>query len=335
MSINAFYSAEVISTGLPQSVPISTSLEAGFAFVRAKNITAYSATSPSATLPVETVLYPNASDTATVGSGISTANALVPVSFTSGGLSVSQTSPMATGSAIAVTSITAANPAVCTCASTASLSSGQVVWIKYATGMQQIAQMPFTIEVLSPTTFSLPYLDASGFASAATAASVVPVINYGSAVAPFTGFITAISASNGQTLVTTSVAQTLQVGQMFQFSVPTLFGGMQKLNLNTGKYAPSNLGGYEVVAYDSSTNTATFNVNSSGFGAFAFPSNATVLTQPGGIIQQAQIGTSGTYWGILTDVGSRNTSTWYVNLGSSVCGRVGDVIELEYGWLAN
>ena len=335
MSINANYSAEVISTGLPQSIPISTGLGSGFAFVNVQNTTGYSATSPSSTLALRTKYLPNSSNTATVGDGLSTANALVPVSYTTTGISVSQSTPLMSGTPIAVTSITAANPAVCTCASTASLTSGQVVWVQYATGMQQIAQMPFTISVLSATTFSLPYLNASGFGSAATAASVVPITNYGSAISPFAGVITSIASSGTQTLVTTSVAQTLQVGQMFQFSVPTLFGGMQALNENSGRYAASNLGGYEVVAYNSATNTATFNVNSSSYGSFAFPSNATVLTQPAGIIQPAQIGTSGTYWGVLTNVGSQNTSSWYITLGSAVCGRSGDVLEIEYGWLGN
>lgn len=335
MSINAFYSAEVISTGLPQSIPISTSLGAGYAFVNVKNTTGFSATGLTTTLPVDVAFYPNGSNAATIGSGVSDTDVLVPVSIAANGLSVGVTAPMTTGTPIVVTAITAANPPVLTCDSTADLTSGQSVWVAYATGMQQIAQMPFTIEVIDATTFSFPYLDASGFAAPSTGAAVVPIVNYGASESPFSGVITAIGSSGDNTLVQTSVAQELQVGQMFRFSIPTVYGGMQELNQNSGRYSPSNLGGYEVVAYDEATNTTTFNVNSTGYAPFAFPSNAVVLTQPAGIIQSAQIAISGTYWGSLSNVGSQNTTTWYINLGSAVCGREGDVLQVTYGWLGN
>lgn len=333
MSINAFYGVEVISTGVPQSIPMATSMEGGQAFIAVRNVTGHSATGLSSTLPVATEFYPNGSDGATFGYGINNSGALVPVSLTSGGISVGTTAPMQSGTPIAITAITAANPAVVTCADTSSLSSGQDVWIAYATGMSQIAQMPFTIEVLSGTTFSLKYLNASGFSSPATVGSVVPLINYGAATNPFTNFITSISSVGLQTEIVFSVAQNFQVGQMIQVYVPTNFGGMQELNLNTGQYSPSNLGGYQITAVNASTNTVTINVNSSSFGAFAFPSNAVALVQPAGIIQSAQASISGTYWGNLTDVGSRNTNTWYLNLGSAVCGRNGDVLQITYGWL--
>lgn len=335
MTINAFYSVEVTSTGAPQSISVGTGLDSGTPFINVKNLTAYSATAPSATLPVEVQFFPNSSVTDTVGSGISPTDTLVPLSLSSGGISVGSTIPMTTGTPLAITSITAANPAVVTCASTASLAGVSAVWVSYATGMQQIAQMPFSITVIDATTFELTYLDASGFAAPATAGVVVPITNYGSAVSPFTGAITSIVSSGTQTLVQTSVAQNFQVGQMYQFSIPSLYGGMQQLNLNTGRYTPSNLGGYEVTAYDAATNTITLNVNSSQMGAFAFPSNATVLTQPAGIVQSAQISLSGTYWGSLSDVGSRNTATWYINLGTAVCGRSGDILQITYGWLGN
>lgn len=334
MSINAFYATQVVSTGVPQSIPMGTTMESGTSFICVRNVTGYSATGLASTLPVAVEYYPNG-EPVTFGSGINTSGALVPVSFATNGISVGTSAPMQTGTPIAITAITAANPAVATCADTSSLSSGQVVWVAYSTGMQQIAQMPFTIEVLSGTTFSLKYLDASGFANAATVGSIAPVINYGAAINPFTNVITSIVSSGTQTVIKFSVAHNFQVGQMLQVSVPTLFGGMQDLNLNTGQYAPSNLGGYQITAVDVTANTVTIDVNSSTFGAFAFPANSSVLIQPAGIIQPAQASISGTYWGNLSDVGSRNTNTWYLNLGSAVCGRNGDVLEITYGWLGN
>lgn len=332
MTINAVYSTVATATGAPLTVAASTQPT----WVKVTNMTlfGYSGTS---LLPLVSMadFSTSVSDSSTKAlTTAATAPGVAQAVFSSNGISVGNSAEVATGSVLTITGITNASPAVVTTATAHGLQSGDVVWISSATGMQQIAQMPFTVTVLTSTTFELSFLDASGFASAATGGSCVQIMNYGAGIFPMTGVITKIIGGS-TTQVQFSVAQAMEVGQMFTFKISSLFGGMLGLNQNLGIKQTSNLGGYEVISYNAATNTATFNVNSTGMGAFAFPSNAITAVQPAGIIQPAQAAPTGTYWSVLTNVGISNNSTQYILLGSSVCGRAGDTLLIEYGWSAN
>ena len=117
-------------------------------------------------------------------------------------------------------SITAANPAVITTTTAHGLTSGNVVIFEglfqtSTTGMPQINGIPFTVTVLSTTTFSIPW-DASG--SAYTAFNTATSTNntgawkqvlYPYLYFPGTTFISAITAPGGTTPVLGTVVLVL------------------------------------------------------------------------------------------------------------------------------
>ena len=170
----------------------------------------------------------------------------------------------------AITSITAANPAVVT--QTNTYSNGDVIRIYNTTGMLQIGGMDFQISSVSGsgyTLLGLPATASNGFAAAATAGNTRRISTYG-AVEPESIFITNISQATSA-VVSTSVDPSLHyvVGMKIYFSVPGSFG-MKEINGLTGTItavnavsATSNIGAYNV----------TVNIDSSAFTAFAFPAS--------------------------------------------------------------
>jgi hypothetical protein len=63
----------------------------------------------------------------------------------------------------AISAITQANPAVVTAASTANMTSGESVTITGVTGMVEITDGPYIVNVLNATTFELTGIDSTGF----------------------------------------------------------------------------------------------------------------------------------------------------------------------------
>jgi hypothetical protein len=63
----------------------------------------------------------------------------------------------------AISAITQANPAVVTAASTANMTSGEAVTIAGVTGMVEITEGPYIVNVLDGTTFELVGIDSTGY----------------------------------------------------------------------------------------------------------------------------------------------------------------------------
>lgn len=161
-----------------------------------------------------------------------------------------------------VTAITAANPAVVTVASHG-YSVGDKVRFSNMTDMNQISGIEFEITAVTTNTFTLGFLDASGFAAPETSASVR---RYPQEIEVLPGgrFITSISQA-ASAVVEFSVLHQYKVGDVLYFRVPSEFG-MVEMDKLQGK----------VTAIDittANTSTVTVDINSSGFTAFAFPAD--------------------------------------------------------------
>jgi hypothetical protein len=213
------------------------------------------------------------------------------------------------GSLVATgTAITAANPAVVSDANTPNL--GDIVRVYNTTGMMQIAGMDFSVTAVNPgTSYTLGYLDASGFGAAATNVDyrIIPSAYY----SPSKRFITKITQASSA-VITMSVAHDYVVGDKIRINVPDEFG-MTEINGLLG----------EITAV--STSTITVDIDSSAFTAFAFPTSA--------------VAASGVSFPFVNTVGEvatkfdnslRNTGYYALKLGSSVVGSNSDVMD----WMA-
>jgi hypothetical protein len=198
-------------------------------------------------------------------------NAINASLITTGGFTYYTSYPIP-GPAKVGTAITNANPAVVTIAAHG-FTNGQKVILTNTTGMLQIAGMQFTVDNVTTNTFQLDGLNASGFATAATAVTARTIAPF-MPVEPETLFITAISQANSA-VVTTSIYHNYVVGMEVHFSVPASFG-MTQINQLTGIITA--VGNVNSPTLSTSTNTFTVNINTSAFSPFAFPASALVPT---------------------------------------------------------
>lgn len=206
------------------------------------------------------------------------------------------------------TAITAANPAVVSDANTPNV--GDIVRIFNTTGMFQIAGMDFTVTAVTPgVSYTLGYLDASGFAAAATNADyrVIPAKYY----TPYRRHITKITQA-ANAVITFGVTHNFVVGDKVRINVPDAYG-MTQINGLLG----------EITAV--STSTITLDIDSSAFSAFAFPTSAIAAS-----------GVSFPFVNIVGEVATkfdnplRNTGYYAMKLGTSVVGSNTDVMD----WMA-
>jgi hypothetical protein len=184
-------------------------------------------------------------------------------------------------------SISKANPAVITTTTNHGLTSGQVVMFEglfqtSTTGMPQINGIPFTVTVVSATTFSIPWnTNQSNYTAFNTSTSTGNIGSYKQVLYPYlyfpgTTFISAITTGATTTIVTTD-AHNLREGQEVAFRIPTAWGTTQLNSLPNTLVPGSPVYGYVVSVTD--YKTVVVNINSSAFTAFN--SNPTVASVPG------------------------------------------------------
>ncbi len=161
----------------------------------------------------------------------------------------------------AITSITAASPAVVT--QTNTYSDGDILQFYGTTGMLQISGMNFQISTTSGSGYTLIGLRAAGFAFAATAGFTRRISKY-AAVEPQFLYVTEITKAT-QAVVRCSVdpTQYYVVGMKVHFSIPYSFG-MVEMNQLTGT----------ITAMSATNYTMTVDIDSSAFTTFAFPTSA-------------------------------------------------------------
>lgn len=189
-------------------------------------------------------------------------DALNMVWLTSGGFTAVDTSSQTLGAAKATsgTDVSQANPAVVTVTSHG-YTAGDTVRIYGTTGMLQIAGYDFTIASANANDFTLAYLDSSGFAAAATAGFVRKVPN-SPIFYPRNNRITAITKAT-RAVITLAVTHGLTVGQIIRVHCEVSYG-MSEIDGLQG----------EITAINTTTNTVTVDIDSTGFTTFAFPTSA-------------------------------------------------------------
>lgn len=183
------------------------------------------------------------------------------------------------GPAVALTAVSTAAPSVVTTASTAGLTPGAVVVLNNLNNQPQFSGIPFTIGygTFNSTHFSLDYVKGTG--TTASTSGTWTLLSYGPLFYPHNYVIMNVSAASSA-VITLSVQHALSVGQQIRLSFP---GGTALW----GSYA--NLDGLQgtITAVDTATgythNSITVNVNTTGFGTFAFP-NITAAFTPAQVI---------------------------------------------------
>lgn len=210
--------------------------------------------------------------------------------------------------AVAITGITNATPPVVSTASTAGLSAGDIVRVYGTTGQLNIAGLDFTIDtVVANTSFNLAYMVAPGAVATAGFWRRIP---FDARFYPRNRYITSISQAASAVIVM-SVTHGFTVGQEVRIIVPAVFGMVEMNNL---------LG--VITAINTTTNSITVNIDSTGFTAFAFPTSAIAA---GGItfaqvvpVGEAAINSVSQPYGNLLDDATDNVSFTGIQIGTTV-----------------
>lgn len=235
-------------------------------------------------------------------------NAMNYDDVTSGGFSLVDTSTVTYGASLAFTAISDATPPVVSANPTTGLLDGDVVRIftTAAAGAYQLAGLDFTIDnLVTNTSFELIYMVSAG--DAAPGAGTFRKVNNDPMYYPRRRYITNITQATSA-VVTLSVTHGYVVGEKVQFIVPLEYD-MTQMNGLIG----------EITAIDTSLNTITVNIDTSGFTAFDWPRATDV---PFNFAQVVPVGEIPTIISAATD----NQSVLAMQLGSNVVGSNGDVL---------
>lgn len=220
------------------------------------------------------------------------------VTITSGGLSFITASTYQYGPTFTISGIVAATGIVTTTAPHG-YAVGDTVFLYGTTGMLQIAGTATTITAVgTTTTFTLGNIPTSGFAANATAGFCKKIL-YPDLYIPFGVPISGITTGT-TTVITTAINHSFVVGQEVFFVIPTTtftnttpVWGTTQLD-SAAVLAATGIPQQAYVTAVTAT-TITVNVNSTGFGAFTYPTSA-----------QAALGV--TYPQVLA-VGDQNSGT--------------------------
>lgn len=207
----------------------------------------------------------------------STGSAWTGAVLTTGGFSFVSAGTYQYGPTFTISGI-AKSSGIVTCTANPGYAVGDAVLIYGTTGMLQIAGLVTTVTAVSGDTFTIGNIPTSGFAANATAGFCKKLL-YPDLYVPFANNITAITTGT-TTTIATSVNHGFVVGQEVAFVIPStgyvntnpVWGTTQ---LDSNRVAQQT--GIPQQAYIVSiTNANTFvvNVNSTGFGAFTWPTSA-------------------------------------------------------------
>jgi len=189
------------------------------------------------------------------------------------------------GPTFVVSDVSKANPALVTTTTPHGLKSGDVVILMglfetTTTGMPQINGVPFTVTVVSPTTFTIPWnTNQSNYtviSGAATGTPRMKQVLYPYLYFPGTTFISAITLGTTTTIDTTD-AHNFVVGQEVAFRIPSQWGTVELNSLPNVLIPGSPIYAYVIAVTD--YNTVVVNFDSSAYTAFN--SNQTVASVPG------------------------------------------------------
>jgi len=213
---------------------------------------------------------------------------------------------------------TAATPVVTVSAWNNKLQNNAIVRLINVTNAQQLGGIDFTIGNCNPSakTFELSYMSQLGVAG--TTGSY-RVLNFQGEFYPKTRYISAITKAS-QAVVTLTVTHDYEVGGYVRFNVPSAYG-MTEINGQVGK----------IVAIDTTNNTITVDIDTTGYTTFAFPATTAVAFTP------ATVTPMGVEAGGTTDFATENFGGIYLSLESSgnnegdPCGASSDTIYWMVG----
>jgi hypothetical protein len=169
------------------------------------------------------------------------------------------------GPSIALTGITNGATPVVNTGNTASLNNGDIVRIFSTVGALQLGGLDFTIDtIVANTSFELAYM--AQIANANPGAGTYRRIPYNPLYYPRNRYITNVTQA-AQAVVTLSVTHGYTVGQVVRFIVPTVTAARYGMNELDGLSAT-------IVAINTTTNTITIDLDTTGFTAFSFPLTA-------------------------------------------------------------
>jgi hypothetical protein len=188
--------------------------------------------------------------------------------LTVGGFTFVDSSVQTPGPALAYTAGTNATPPVITVASTAGLSTGNIVRLLSSATAFNASGLDYTINVINGTTFSLINMIAPG---AVFGAGTYSLITYNPIFYPRDRVISNITSA-AQAVITTTVDHGYQVGQQVRLVIPPLFGAFNALN------------GLQATIVAVTQHTFTVNVSTLGFAAFAWPAVASVPFTPAQVV---------------------------------------------------
>jgi len=305
-------SGSFTSTGAAKNIP----LRSGFDFFETTNKTQLATTQATGRGVKFSWQLGYAADSADMISKKDASNDVTFEVVTSGGFTMIDTSNQTPEAAKATSGTDVAKATSVVTIVSHGYSVGDVVRMYGTTSMLQIAGMEFTITAVpTANSFTLGFIDMSGFAADATAGFARRIPN-NPLYAPSVNFITGITQA-AQAVVTLSVTHGLLVGDAVTLHVSQDYGMVEADGL-VGK----------VVAINTTNNTITLDIDSSGFTAFAFPLSATAANG----VSPAQITPFGTYSN-SSDQAVRNDSKIIMKLAAGVDSPAGSASDVIY-WRA-
>lgn len=193
------------------------------------------------------------------------------------------------GAKLQVASTTKATNTITT-ASPHGLSTGDVIiatgmFQSATTGVPQISDMPFVITKTGATTFTINWnMNQSNYTdlSASPSGAFVRKVLYPYIYEPGVSFISAITLSGTNVVVTTTANHNLVVGQEIAFRIPSAFSSVE-LNSLPNSSIPGSPVYYYVTAVGSNTQ---FTCSALSSGVTAFTSNLTVAQMVGQSLPQ-------------------------------------------------
>lgn len=145
-------------------------------------------------------------------------------------------------------------------ATTTGLSVGSIVRLSNMTGAAEFNGMDYTVTAVNAgVSFDIAYTPVTVAAAAAGQYRIIPADTL---FYPRNRYIASISQA-AQAVVVLTVTHNLQIGQQIRFHVPAMYG-MVELEGLTGN----------IVAVNTTTNSITVDIDTTGFTAFAWPLTA-------------------------------------------------------------
>ena len=181
------------------------------------------------------------------------------------------------GAQISGTTITKANPAVCT-TSAHGLQTGDVILMNQNVVMKQLSGMYFVVTVTGATTFTIPVnTNTANFTQESSFR--IRKVRVGPLYYPQRSIISNITQANPM-VVTTTTAHGLTVGQQVRFRVPSQFAMVELNNLQGVITAVTST----TMTFGPVANTNNAGIDSSAFSAWAWPAATAVPFTPAFVV---------------------------------------------------